>query len=100
MANFDHKLFMKQATGGKVKLVADLSELQFCASTSSIFHQVYKDTCDMGIGIIGKKDEVEFVVDHVERRDGDLLFYHLVPTAESLQKVPAAKNIEVVLFND
>ncbi len=99
MSTFSVNRFQLQREGDKRKLVAELSDLG--PITFNPFHQVYPDSADEGLKVVGFKQDADFVVNHVERdREGDLKFYKLIPTRESIRKVPALKNFEMILFND
>lgn len=107
MSTFSINRFHLQKEGDKRKLVAELSDLgpvtlHGGAPAPSPFHQVYPDSADEGLKVVGNTGmEVDFVVNHVERdRENDLKFYKLIPTRESIRKVPALKNFEMILFND
>ena len=77
---------------------ADMSELG-----SRVFQQIYPDACDLGITMISYKTGVEakFVVQS-ENRDieNELLSWTLIPTTETLRKIPHLEGVKVIIFND
>lgn len=109
MSKFDIKFFSVTKEGVKTTLACELSTLEGNSkrpasglmTTPNVFHRIYPDACDEGITIVGKSHEVDFVMSRVDRdEEGDLRFYELVPTRESLRKVPEAAGTKVILFND
>jgi len=82
----------------KRELVAECSDLGHGA-----FHRVYPDACDEGVTMVNPDNgnEVTFYVAHTEcDAEGDLLYYSLVPTPESVRKVPTCKGLRMTIFND
>lgn len=79
-------------------LVAEASDL----GEGSWSRQIYPDSIDRGITIIGKNGSaVDFVIEEeIRDEEGELLSWVLKPTADSIRKVPAARGIVVELFND
>jgi hypothetical protein len=65
-------------------------------SSTNGLGRVYDDACDEGLTLVSQRTgrEVVFVVDEVERRDGDVLLWRLVPAKPSESRVP------MTLFND
>ena len=81
---------------GLLHLIAELSDLG-----PNPFHQVYPDACDEGITVQGNSDKVDYVVAHIERnRENEVVSYDLIPTSDSIRRVPACRNTRVTLFND
>jgi hypothetical protein len=68
----------------------------------SVFHRVYTDACDEGLILVSDKTgrEVEFVVDSIDKSDGDIAGWRLVPTKESIRKVPSARGLRMLIIND
>jgi hypothetical protein len=62
------------------------------------FGQVYADACDEGLTLVSQVTQARmaYVVEHVERRDGDLLWWDLLP-ADHRDRNGA---IRVRVFND
>lgn len=78
----------------------DSAERTFVAEASSLgyrsFERVYPDACDEGLTLLSRypgRPEVVFVVQHEERRDGDILWWDLTP-------VNAQPGFTVRVFND
>lgn len=82
---------------GTVQLVAERSDFG-----PDLFGPVYDDAADIGFTVVNSRsgNEVTFAIDHEMEHDGEFAGYVLKPVSESLRKVPAAKNVEVVIFND
>ena len=81
---------------------ADISDLA-APLTSRVFEQIYPDACDLGITMVSHKTatEAKFVVQQEDRDgEGDLLAWTLVPTAETLRKLPHLEGVQVKIFND
>lgn len=73
--------------------VAEISDL------GGRFGRVYDDACDVGLTVVSQydeRDEIVFVVDHTEVKDGDTLWWDLKPAK------PSDKNCGFTLrvFND
>jgi hypothetical protein len=68
-----------------------------------VFSQVYDDACDEGFKMISKVTGkiVYYVVDS-EDRDGEneLQGWRLVPTRDSIRRVPECKGTSVLIIND
>jgi hypothetical protein len=66
------------------------------------FTRVYNDSCDEGLTIVSSKTgkEVTFAINKVDKSEGDIRYWELLPVKESIQRVPAAKNCKVLIFND
>lgn len=74
-------------------LVAEASDLgPLC------FGQVWNDSCDEGLTVVSARTgrEVVFVVNHVETRDGDLLYWNLIPA----KRGDVAGHCTVRIYND
>jgi hypothetical protein len=89
----------RSTTKNMCYLVAERSD--FGPIGTTICHQLYPDAADIGITVVGKTGSVDYYVhkDHFDE-ESDLISTSLLPTPESLRKVPGAKNTEVILFND
>ncbi len=67
------------------------------------FHRIYNDACDLGLILVSAKTGVEtkWAIDDEKRDDkGDLMYWKLVPTAETKRKVPAVRDCTMIVFND
>ena len=78
-----------------------------CAEISDLgpgfeFGQVYDDACDVGLTVIdGYGKEGVFYVEKEQRDDeGELQEYILLPTPETIRRIPKLKGVAIVLFND
>lgn len=79
-------------------LVSELSDIGFQA-----FERVYPDACDCGLTIVNsdKGTSAVFYLSKEDRdKEGDLRFYELLPTPESIRKYPKLQGVKVILFND
>ncbi len=85
------------------------AEKEFVVEASNLgrnqpqFHQVYPDSCDEGLTLVSAKTgkEVDYAVNHTEKdREGDIAYWELTPTRESLRKVPQARGTTVTILND
>lgn len=79
-------------------LVSELSDIGF-----QTFERVYPDACDCGLTIVnpdrGTKS-VFYLAKEDRDKEGDLRFYELLPTPESVREHPKLKGVKVILFND
>jgi hypothetical protein len=68
----------------------------------SIFHQLYNDSCDAGITLISDKTgkEADFFVNEVDMHDGEVQGWYLLPTPETIRKLPRLNNTRVLIIND
>lgn len=91
----------KQFTYKNNTFIAEASDL----SGGELFHQIYPDACDAGLVLVssvtGKEstwyvDEYEYTKDE----DHELVAYHLLPTEETIRKIPSLINTKMVIFND
>lgn len=75
------------------KFIAEASDL----GRGFNFGRVWDDSADEGLTLVSHTTgrEVVCVVDHVEVRDGDILFWRLAPV-----NAPASARFHVVVFND
>lgn len=80
-------------------------------SRKPVFHQVYSDACDEGITIESSETgfSIDFAVDgydyNGQGEDREICGWKLIPTRESLRKLPPAlrersKNLRVLIIND
>lgn len=74
-------------------LVAEISDL----GPAFRFGRVWNDSCDEGLTLVDANSgrRVVYAVDHVERYQGDLLYWDLIPASLALRSQPAIR-----LFND
>lgn len=79
------------------KLSADISDLG-----PNPFWQVYTDAIDLGITILSHHTgtQATFAVEHVETRDGDLLYWDLRPVASTLRYAPTLADLRIRIYND
>lgn len=79
--------------------IAELSDF----NGKELFHRVWPDSCDEGITMVseGTGREATFVIDEEKYdKEGDLLWYKLIPTKETLRKVPEVSDTSIKIFND
>jgi len=81
----------------------EISTLSANVPNGRVFHQVYPDACDQGLTLIsdltGKA--VDYAVDrYIYGPEGELDAWKLVPTRESIRKVPSVKGTSMTIFND
>lgn len=70
---------------------------------SPMLGQIYPDSIDEGMILISAKTGAEtkwVVVQEHHDDEGDLLFWELHPTAETLRKNPQLSGYTVTIFND
>lgn len=73
--------------------------------TVQVFHKVYQDAIDQGFIMVSHHTgkEITFVIDKIdggdEEHDGEIMGWNLVPTAESIRKIPACKGMRVLIIN-
>lgn len=80
------------------RLTAEASEL----GPGAMF-QVFPDSIDMGVTIHSHHtgQESTFVVDHIEvDREGDILYWDMIPTDKSLRDSPRLSGMTVRVYND
>lgn len=85
----------------------DKTQKSFVAEISSLgsnpFIQIYPDACDEGIVMESEKTgrSARFAVeDTLRSSEGEILYWKLVPTAETLRKNPRLAGHEITIFND
>lgn len=108
MARFSTKDFhFNQQTGVLSQEISSLSQ----GSRRPVFHQVYGDACDEGITLYSPDTEMEvnFAVDGYDYNgsgeDREIAGWKLIPTRESLRKLPPvlrarAEKLRVLIIND
>ena len=81
--------------------VADASELTE-GGKRPLFGRVYDDACDEGFAMISETGrEAKFAVDNeVRHADNDVTHWVLVPTADTIRKLPMLRGATVTIFND
>lgn len=64
--------------------------------------RIYPDACDEGVVLVSERtgEESKWVVNGVDQHDGDIGAWNLIPTAETLRKLPQLKGYKMVIFND
>ena len=67
-----------------------------------LFQRIYDDACDTGFTMVSKKTgkEVVFFLSKDIDWAGDEGKWIFEPIPESIRKVPAAKGLKVIIFND
>jgi len=85
----------------------DKNKKSFVAEISSLgsnpFIQIYPDACDEGIVMESENTgrSARFVVaDTLRSGEGEILYWKLIPTDETLRKNPRLTGHEITLFND
>ena len=82
-----------------VQEISSLSQ----GSTKQVFSQVYDDACDEGFRIVSKVTgkSVVYVVDgHDYNADNEIQGWRLIPTRDSIRRVPECKGTHVLVIND
>lgn len=67
-----------------------------------LFDQIYPDSADVGIKLISEKtgkEAVYYLADEVSER-GEFICYELLPTPETLKKMPQLKKSVIRIYND
>jgi len=60
--------------------------------------RAYPDACDLGVDVVGRTGRVvRFAVQHEERRDGETLFWRLVPARPTDRR---QLGLALIIFND
>ena len=79
------------------RFIAEASELG-----PNMFEQIYPDACDRGIVLVSERTgaESKWVEDRQLMAGDELGGWVLIPTAETLRKVPALRGYEVHILND
>lgn len=70
---------------------------------SNPFRQIYPDSCDEGLTVVSIRSGVsaDWAVDHTERdAEGAPVWWDLIPTAESIRRVPQIKQWKMRIYND
>jgi hypothetical protein len=88
----------REGEGRHFTLVGELSD--FGPAGTYPFHQIYPDACDEGVTVQGKSGAVDYCVSEWKVEDGDLQKIILLPTPESVKRVPGAAGSDMVLYND
>ena len=70
--------------------------------SENVFHRLYEDACDQGITLISDKtaNEATYFVDSIDEVDGEIQGWNLLPTPETVRKLPRLKNTRVLIGND
>lgn len=98
---------MRTVSYRRFNLTRENGALVFACEVSSLFpdwpsfpDRVYPDSCDVGLQVWGKMFPVNYVLEEEVTREGETIMWRLVPTPESVRKVPSCVNTRVVIFND
>ncbi len=80
---------------------ADISELTR-GNRAPFTAPLYDDAIDEGFGVLvrDRPRPLRFFIQDVERKDGDILWWTLQPTPETLQTSPNLKGWSIQVFND
>ena len=71
--------------------------------TQNAFHQLFPDACDQGITLISQitnKQAHYYVVSADVDNEGETHGWNLLPTSETLRRMPRLKNTKVLIIND
>jgi len=68
----------------------------------NVWQQAYQDACDEGIKVVSHNTgkEVMYVVNRKDESDGEIHGWHLIPTADSIRRVPECKGTKLFIMND
>jgi len=66
------------------------------------FHQIYPDAADIGLILTSHRTghEATFYLDHTETQEGEIKWWNLKPTTETVRKVPTLAGATLRIFND
>jgi hypothetical protein len=79
----------------------DMSQLDE-GGTSPVWEAAYNDACDEGFKMVSSKtgQSVMYVVEQIDKNaDQEIQGWHLIPTAESIRRVPACKGTKILVVN-
>jgi hypothetical protein len=99
MATFSSKSFF--FTPESNLFTVDMSTLDN-GGTRPVFHQVYNDSIDEGFTMVSSStgQNVDYVIDRTDyNNDNEILGWNLIPTDESIRKVPRCKGTRVLIVN-
>jgi hypothetical protein len=70
--------------------------------SENVFHRLYPDACDQGITLVSATTgtEADYYVNKEDRYDGEIQGWHLLPTSETIRRLPRLKNTKVLIIND
>lgn len=82
-------------------LVAEISDLGIRLPRSP-FVRVYHDSADEGLVLMSHKTgkKATFYIDHIETDEGDIRWWTLLPTIETMHDIPQLRGWKIELFND
>jgi hypothetical protein len=71
-------------------------------SSENVFHRLYNDACDLGLTLISAKTntEADYYVDTVDMYHGEIQGWNLLPTSDTLRRLPRLKHTRVLIIND
>lgn len=84
-------------------LSVEISTLEANHNEGEVLGQVYDDACDEGFIIVSKKtgrDAVFAINETVKDSEGDVRYWTMVPTRDTVRRLPQLKGWEVMVFND
>ena len=80
-----------------------ITEASMLASVGTkMFIQIYNDSCDEGLVLISAKtgQSSYWVVDNIENNtEGEIMCWSLIPTRDTLRKLPILANHVMKIFN-
>lgn len=67
-----------------------------------IFQRLWPDSCDLGFALVSHVSGQEswWVVEQEVTREGDIMMWMLVPTPDTIQRLPALKGWAIKIYND
>lgn len=93
------KLFTVTRNENRHVLTAEISDL----GPGFRFQLLYDDAMDVGMAVESSKtgNVVHYYLyDTIDTAEGDVSYWILMPTTESIRQYPLCKNTEIMLFND
>lgn len=72
-------------------------------SRGNFLHRLYPDACDEGVTLYNPATNVSvdfYMYQSETSSEGELLSWYLLPTPESLRKVPKLNGVSILIFND
>jgi hypothetical protein len=78
--------------------MVDISDL----GLSFNFDRIYNDACDVGLILVSDKtgDAATFYLHDVVKEDGDVIYWFLLPTSETIREFPRLKTSKIKIWND
>jgi len=85
------------------KFIQEMSTLQGNTSDNCAFGQVYDDAADVGFVVVSKQSGIGavFVHAYTERdREGEIVAWKLIPTQDTLRRLPSLIGWTAIVLND